>query len=113
MKALQTTKSTKALFLPLKREFFEAFDNGSKFCEYRLEGQRWNARTCTPGRAIVLSLGYGKARRLRGTISTYQSLMLFECPFTVRVSLRGLYGLRSQDDCRKIAAIRISISKPK
>jgi hypothetical protein len=56
------------LFIPLKREYFEAFTNGTKQAEFRPYGQRWNERTCWIGRAVVLSLGYGKAHRLRGEI---------------------------------------------
>ncbi len=36
----------KALFVPLKREYFEEFAKGTKTTEYRLDGPRWNARTC-------------------------------------------------------------------
>lgn len=48
----------KPLFIPLKREFFQAFKAGEKVEEYRPEGPRWNARTCRVGRPVVLSLGY-------------------------------------------------------
>lgn len=61
--------TTKPLFIPLKREFFEAFASGKKTIEYRKLGPRWNEKTCRPGRAVVLSLGYGKARRLRGVVT--------------------------------------------
>jgi hypothetical protein len=50
------------LFVPLKREWFEAFREGTKTVEYRLHGPRWNERTCVTGRAVVLSLGYSGAR---------------------------------------------------
>ncbi|WP_157837211.1 hypothetical protein [Geminisphaera colitermitum] len=55
------------LFIPLKREFFEAFERGKKTAEYRLYGPRWNERTCRVGRAVVLSFGYTH-RRLCGEI---------------------------------------------
>lgn len=58
----------KPLFIPLKRKFFEAFERGEKTTEYRLRGPRWNADTCPLGREVILSLGYGKQRRLRGVI---------------------------------------------
>lgn len=65
----------KPLFIPLKREHFEAFKNGTKpgMEEFRLEGPRWNARTCAVGRQVVLSLGYGKAHRLTGVVAGYRS----------------------------------------
>lgn len=59
------------LFIPLKREFFEAFERGEKTEEFRLYGARWNERTCRIGRRVTLSLGYGKARRLTGQIVTF------------------------------------------
>ena len=63
--------SEKPLFIPLKREFFEAFERGEKTVEYRVLGPRWNAQTCRIGRPVVLSLGYGKARRLHGRVSWF------------------------------------------
>lgn len=59
------------LFIPLKRKFFEQFERGEKTIEYRKFGPRWNRETCRPGRTVVLSLGYGKARRLRGVITWF------------------------------------------
>jgi len=76
------------LFLALKAKWFDAFASGEKRSELRLYGPRWNERTCFVGRDVVLSRGYGKASRLRGTIrefyrrkartfgSTYQSVIL-------------------------------------
>lgn len=62
----------KDLFIPLKREYFEAFERGDKNTEYRLPGGRWNERTCYPGRSVVLSLGYGKQRRLKGRVVNFE-----------------------------------------
>lgn len=59
------------LFIPLKREYFEAFKSGTKDTEFRLPFGRWNARTCRTGRAVVLSLGYGKAHRLNGWVAGF------------------------------------------
>lgn len=61
----------KPLFIPLKREHFEAFASGIKETEYRPYGPRWNERTCTIGRPVVLSLGYGRAHRITGTIASF------------------------------------------
>lgn len=58
----------KALFIPLKGEFFDAFARGEKRTEYRLRGKRWNLDTCALGRAVILSRGYGKSKRLTGRI---------------------------------------------
>jgi len=59
---------TKALFVALKTEYYEAFADGSKCEELRLYGPRWNEETCRPGRDVVLSKGYGKHARLKGLI---------------------------------------------
>ena len=61
----------KPLFIPLKREYFLAFEDGTKDTEYRRPRGPWNLNTCCPGRRVVLSLGYGKARRLTGTIVSF------------------------------------------
>ena len=58
----------KALFIPLKTEFFEAFKSGEKTEELRRDGPRWNEKTCLIGREVVLSKGYGKHERLKGRI---------------------------------------------
>lgn len=63
----------KPLFIPLKREYFEAFANGTKDTEYRPYGKRWNEWTCAVGREVVLSCGYGKARRLRGKVTAFEA----------------------------------------
>lgn len=58
----------KNLFIPLKTEFFEAFERGEKDTEYRAYGPRWNEETCRVGRRVTVSHGYGKARRLIGEV---------------------------------------------
>lgn len=57
----------KPLFVPLKREYFEAFRSGNKRTEYRLYGPRWHEGTVIKGRPVTLSLGYSGAR-LTGTV---------------------------------------------
>jgi hypothetical protein len=59
------------LFIPLKRQFFEAFERGEKDFEYRKLGPRWNEKTCQVGRLVTLSLGYGKHSRLAGVIRDF------------------------------------------
>jgi hypothetical protein len=60
-----------ALFVPLKREYFEAFERGEKTEEFRPYGPRWNEKTCAVGRLVTLSMGYGKQRRLRGEVVSF------------------------------------------
>jgi hypothetical protein len=60
------------LFIPLKREYFEAFERGEKRVEYRPYGPRWNERTCAIGKRVVLSLGYGKQHRIAGRVVSFE-----------------------------------------
>lgn len=62
----------KPLFVPLAARWFEAFASGAKTEEYRPYGPRWNERTCEVGRAVTLSYGYGKARRLHGHVEGFR-----------------------------------------
>ncbi len=62
----------KPLFIALKTEYFEAFEDGSKTDEMRLYGPRWNERTCRVGRPVTLSKGYGKKYRLSGVIVGFE-----------------------------------------
>lgn len=56
------------LFIPLRREWFDAFACGEKAEEFRPYNARWNERSCRIGRPVVLSCGYGSKRRLRGVV---------------------------------------------
>ena len=58
----------KPLFIPLATHWFNQFEDGTKTTELRIYGPRWNEKTCIVGRAVTISHGYGKARRLHGTI---------------------------------------------
>lgn len=78
----------KPLFVPLKTEYYRAFENGEKREELRAYGPRWNETVCTVGRAVTLSHGYGLKERMSGKIwkfkrqhgttfgSTYQAAIL-------------------------------------
>lgn len=71
VKRLVMQREERPLFIPLKREYFEAFERGEKTEEYRKHCGPWNAQTCQVGREVVLSLGYGKSRRLRGVVASF------------------------------------------
>lgn len=70
----------KALFIPLKTEYYEAFERGDKTHEYRMHGVRWNKRTCSVGRAVTLSKGYGKKHRLNAVIKSFELKAAHTCP---------------------------------
>ena len=76
------TKEQPPLFIPLCREWFEKFERGEKTTEFRVYGPRWNERTCAPGRSVTLSLGYGKKRRICGTIKGIRKIHEFQLPAT-------------------------------
>jgi ASC-1-like (ASCH) protein len=62
----------KALFIPLKAQYYDAFAEGRKTDESRLYGKRWNERTCYACRAVTLSRGYGKKNRISGIIAGFR-----------------------------------------
>lgn len=95
----------KPLFIPLKREFFAAFERGEKDTEYRIYGPRWNEVTCAIGREVVLSCGYGKHRRLRGRV------VGFETSFaeTKTEAWKRCYGER--DPLALAACIRVKVTR--
>lgn len=63
----------KALFIPLKREFYEDFVAGRKGEEYRPYGPRWNENTCPVGRPVIIVLGYGVEHRRTGVITGFRT----------------------------------------
>lgn len=58
----------KPLFIPLRTEWFRAFESGEKDTEYRAYGPRWNERTCVVGRPATVSHGYSGKRLLRTVV---------------------------------------------
>lgn len=94
----------KPLFIPLRREYFEAFDNGKKDTEYRLYGPRWNERTCVVGRPVILSLG--KQRRLNGVITSFECKLAQRSKGGAVASL--IYGMRKG---YSIAEIGIAVTR--
>lgn len=92
----------KPLFIPLKSVYFNAFTDGTKDTEYRPYGAHWNERTCYVGREVVLSKGYGKAHRLRGTVEHFA-----KSEAVTRTTVwRSIYGTKYQ----VAACIRIKLT---
>lgn len=59
----------KPYFVPLKKEYYIKFEDGSQNCEIRPSKHRgWNDKNIYPGRDLLLSCGYGKHRRLKKRI---------------------------------------------
>jgi len=61
----------KPLFIPLKTLYYDEFVSGRKLSELRIYGPRWNEKTCSIGRPVILSKGYGKKHRAEGTVSEF------------------------------------------
>lgn len=84
--------SDKPLFIPLRRKFFDQFEAGEKREELRLYGPRWNESTCRVGRDVVLSCGYGKQRRLAGTVIGFKRQHGTTFGSTYRAAIQECYG---------------------
>lgn len=67
--------SGKHLWIPLKTEYFLAFERGEKTIEYRLYGSQWTERTCFEGRPAVLGHGYS-GRRLRAVVTGFETRVM-------------------------------------
>jgi hypothetical protein len=91
-----------ALFIPLKREYYERFRDGTKAVEFRPYGPRWNERTCATGRRVVLSLGYGKRHRMMGIVQSFRVADERE-----RAEIPGWAACYGAEDRRPIACIGI------
>lgn len=99
----------KPLFIPLKREYFDAFERGEKDTEYRIYGPRWNERVCSVGRPVVLSCGYGKQRRLEGVIREFRETTIgtSKAGELLRTLVKG-----TPEDRTAVAEIGIDIRRP-
>lgn len=82
----------KPLFIPLKSEYYEAFENGSKTEELREYGTRWNDKTCVVGREVILSKGYGKHNRMKGRIWQFKKQRATLFGSTYKESILAVYG---------------------
>ena len=75
----------RALFVPLRTEYFNQFADGSKSIEYRRHTRQWTAKHCYPGRLVMLSHGYS-GRRLSAVIEHFE----------VRVMDSEVYGPQAE-----------------
>ena len=81
----------KPLFIPLNGVYYDAFESGKKHYELRPYGKRWNEKVCATGRRVVLSRGYGKARRLNGVIIGFAETPLWNLPEGDQQDVRSIY----------------------
>lgn len=69
----------KPLFIPLRAEWYRAFEAGIKDMEFRVYGPRWNENTCWVGRRATLAYGYGHPRMSR-VITGFTKLTRAQAP---------------------------------
>lgn len=96
----------KALFVPLKTEYYEAFAIGSKREELRRYGPRWNEKTCAVGRDVVLSKGYGKQHRMSGRICKFKRQHGSTFGSTYKAAILSVFGTLDID----IACVSIELT---
>lgn len=66
----------KNIFIPLKKQFYEAFRDGSKVWELRGNQGQFNYSRIIPGRKAILAWGYGYPRLVAHVVEvrTYDSI---------------------------------------
>lgn len=98
----------KAMFIPLKTEYYEAFKDGSKREELRLYNGRWNELTCRIGRKVILSKGYGSKNRMEGVIKEFRKQRGDVFGAGYQASIMAVYGTLDIDiACFYIGDIRV------
>lgn len=102
-KAPAPAAAEQPLFIPLKSDYYDAFERGEKDTEYREYGARWNEKTARVGRKVVLSKGYGNKHRLTGTIIGFKRGAPPADP-----AFRAIYG----DEAKEAAQIQIRVDRP-
>lgn len=94
----------KPLFIPLKTEYYRAFENGTKTHEYRRYGGPWNERTCFVGRPVTLSRGYSTPDRLSAVVKGFRRLRIEDMPPEFMEIWISLFGVS-----REIADIELEL----
>ena len=79
----EAVQNQKPLFIPLQTRWFRAFAKGIKPVEYRAYGPRWNERTCTVGRDVILSHGYS-GDRIRAQVVRFDRIAIHNAPLEVQ-----------------------------
>lgn len=98
----------KSLFIPLRRQYFNAFRDGTKSAELRRYGPAWNERTCVVGRPVTISCGYGKQARLQGLLVAFDKVPAENLMSDERADVLAVYGTLDL----AIARIQVGELKP-
>ncbi len=100
----------KALFIPLKTEYYRDFERGDKTVEYRLAGPRWNARECYVGREVNIRRGYSTPDNLYGVVTSFDVLPLAKIQGgLLRIAIINCY--RNVTQTTPIACIGIELKR--
>jgi hypothetical protein len=91
------------LFIPLKTEYYRAFESGAKRHEYRRYGPLWNERHCAPGREVKLRRGYSTPDVMRGVVVGFRRITPADLSPVALEAWRACYG----PDAGDIAEIEI------
>jgi hypothetical protein len=79
----------KSIFVPLRSKHWVDFRDHRKSTEWRAWGARWNDRTITPGRTIILSKGYTRTR-LHGVVVKVNRVSWLLAPDGARAIYPGI-----------------------
>jgi len=80
----------KPLFVPLKKNWFTDFKNGTKNLEFRGYGPRWNEQVCKIGREVTLRLGYS-GEVLKGRVVSFEKIPLDSSPIEAQQLYNGRF----------------------
>lgn len=95
----------KPLFLPLAGEHYDRFERGEKPFEFRRYKGPWTEKNCTVGRPIVLSRGYGKAKRLHGVITSFDIIPIVRLHLGTRKLFKEIYP--EWEGCVAVIGIKV------
>lgn len=86
----------KPYFVPLMKEWFFKFKNGEQDCEIRPDNHRgWSKKNIYPGRALLLSNGYGNYDRMMKKVTKVREkadLRTLGIPQWHIDAVEGIYG---------------------
>ncbi len=105
---MKKSVAPKPLFIPLKTEYYRAFERGEKDVEYRLNGPLWNEARCSVGYPVVLRRGYSTPDILHGVVSSFEAVPLRRISGgLLRISIRSCYPMATDETL--IACIGIDL----
>ncbi len=100
----------KPLFIPLKTEYYRAFEGGGKDTEYRLHGGPWTESQCVVGRSVNIRRGYSTPDNLYGVVKSFHAIPLYRIQGgMLRLAIKACYPKATADTL--IACIGIELKR--